>query len=443
MELARAAREAGVVGAGGAGFPTEVKVRARADTVIANGAECEPLLVTDQRVLIHHAEEVLAGLRAVGESVGARRIVLALKEHYHEAIEAARPFLDGPPPVELARVGDFYPAGDEQVLVREVTGRVVPEGGIPPEVGVVVQNITTLWNLHRALQGLPVTHRTLTVTGVVARPGVYHVPLGTLASDVLAMAGGATRPDIAVIDGGPMMGFLLPDLDHPVTKTTSALLVLPADSAWIEARRRPLAMDLRRAAAICCQCRMCTDLCPRWLLGHRLQPHLAMRAALAGGPVPDAVEAMGFLCSQCGVCEVHACPLGLSPRRVLGEFRGQQAARGRRNPFRDRPDAPREAQAWARVPKPRLVQRLGLDDWKIAATGPITEVRDPWEVRIPLRQHVGAPARPVVRPGQRVHRGDLIAEAPSEGLGARVHASVSGVVRVVQDRFIQIEQEAP
>jgi len=443
VELARAAREAGVVGAGGAGFPAEVKVRARADTVIANGAECEPLLVTDQRVLIHHAGEVLAGLRAVGESVGARRIVLALKDHYHEAIEAARPFLAGNPPVELARVGDFYPAGDEQLLVREVTGRVVPEGGIPPEVGVVVQNVTTLRNLHRALQGLPVTRRTLTVTGAVARPGVYDVPLGTLASDVLAMAGGATRSDIAVIDGGPMMGYLVPDLDHPVTKTTSALLVLPEDFPWIQARQRPLAMDMRRAAAICCQCRMCTDLCPRWLLGHRLQPHLAMRAALAGGPVPDEVEAMGFLCSQCGVCEVHACPLWLSPRRVLGEFRGRQAARGRRNPFRARPEAPREAQAWARVPKPRLVERLGLHDWKLPARGPITEAADPWEVRIPLRQHAGSPAVPVVRRGQRVGRGDLIAEAPAEGLGARIHASIPGIVTDVDARTVRIEQEAP
>jgi len=443
VELARAAREAGVVGAGGAGFPTEVKVRARADTVIANGAECEPLLITDQRVLIHHAGEVLSAIRAVGESTGARRLVLALKDHYHDAIEAARPFLAGTPPVELVRVGDFYPAGDEQVLVHEVTGRVVPEGGIPPEVGVVVQNVTTLWNLHRALQGLPVTHRVLTVTGAVARPGVYQVPVGTLASDVLAMAGGATRPDVVVIDGGPMMGWLLPDLDQPVTKTTSALLVLPEDLSWVQARRRPLAMDLRRAAAICCQCRMCTDLCPRWLLGHRLQPHLAMRAALAGSPVPDEVEAMGFLCSQCGVCEVQACPLGLSPRRVLGEYRGRQAARGRRNPFRNRPETAREAQAWARVPKPRLVQRLGLEDWRLPALGPILEVSAPWEVRIPLRQHVGAPARPVVRPGQRVRAGDLVGEAPAEGLGARVHASISGVVSAIREQFIQIEQEAP
>lgn len=438
MTLSERVRAAGVVGAGGAGFPTEVKVRARADTVIVNGAECEPLLITDQRVMLRSAEDVLAGLRLVADAVGARRRVLAVKKPYAAVIARATPLLKDGPEVELFLLDDFYPAGDEHVTVHDVTGRVVPEGGIPPDVGVVVQNVVTLMNVRRAVDGIPVTSRPLTVAGEVARPGAYEVPIGMSVAEVLAAAGGATRPDVAVVDGGPMMGYLLPDLDHVVTKTTSGLLVLPEDSPVVRVRRASLASDMRRAATVCCQCRLCTDLCPRWLLGHRLQPHLAMRAALAARPVPPDVEGMGYLCSQCGVCEAYACPLGLSPRRVLGEFRGRQARAKVPNPYRARPDHAREAQAWIRPPKPRLALRLGLEPYHLHAAGAIEPVADPWEVRIPLRQHVGAAAVPVVRRGDAVRRGDLLADIPPGALGARIHASIDGTVTWIDDQSVRI-----
>lgn len=426
------------MGAGGAGFPTHVKLAARADTVIANGAECEPVLVTDQWVMLAHAEAIVDAIRLAADAVGARRRVLAVKRHYHAVIDRVRPLLKDGPEVELFLLDDFYPAGDEHVLVHEVTRRVVPEGGIPPEVGVVVQNVATLLNIRRAAEGLPVVTRPITVAGEVARPGVYEAPIGISAAEVIAAAGGAVRPDVAVIEGGPMMGWLLPDLDHPVTKTTSGYLVLPLDHPVVTSRRVPTTTHLRRATAACCQCRACTDQCPRALLGHRIRPHLAMRAALAGWDVAPEVLAMGYLCSQCGVCEAVACPMGLSPRRILGEYRGRVGAARTPNPYRNRPDAAEEAQAWIRAPKPRLSLRLNLKEYIPAHSGGILRVPDPWEVRILLKQHVGSPAVPLVREGDRVVRGQAVAEIPAGALGARQHASIDGVVSFVDGRSIRI-----
>ncbi len=438
MSLAEAVKAAGVVGAGGAGFPTHVKVASRVDTLIANGAECEPILATDQWVMARHAGEISEALREVAQVVGARRVVLAVKHKYQEVIRRFRPFLDHDPRIALFELGDFYPSGDEQVLVNEVTGRVVPEGGLPLDVGVVVQNVSTLLNVHRAMAGTPVIRKHVTVAGEVRRPGVYVVPVGTSAADVLAAAGGATLPDFRVVDGGPMMGFLLPDTDRPVTKTTSGYLVLPPDHPVVQRRLPSPKAEHRLAMAVCCGCRMCTDLCPRYLLGHRIEPHKAMRAVQSRTEDSAHVLAMGYLCSLCGVCEAYACPMGLSPRRVFESFKVRLGAEKVPNPYRARPAEAREARAWSRVPKARLTERLQLARYVLPPVGEPLPVPEPWEVRIPLRQHIGAPARPVVRSGDRVAAGDCIAEVPEGALGARVHASISGVVAGVDDRSVRI-----
>lgn len=469
MSLAEAVKAAGVVGAGGAGFPTHVKVSSRVDTLIANGAECEPVLATDQWVMARHAGEIAEALREVGRAVGARRVVLAVKHKYREVIRRFRPFLEKglsgnsprrpgqqkpgswtgpaegrsvrpthPPPIELFELGDFYPSGDEQVLVHEVTSRVVPEGGLPLDVGVVVQNVSTLLNVHRAMAGSPVILKHVTVAGEVRRPGVYVVPVGTSAAEVIAAAGGATIPEFRVVDGGPMMGFLLSDTDRPVTKTTSGYLVLPPDHPAVQRRVPTVQAEHRLAMAVCCGCRMCTDLCPRYLLGHRIEPHKAMRAVQSRTEDSIHVLAMGHLCCLCGVCEAYACPMGLSPRRVFESFKVRLGAEKVPNPYRARPAEAREAHAWSRVPKARLTDRLQLARYVLPPVGEPLPVPEPWEVRIPLRQHIGAPARPVVRSGDRVAAGDCIAEVPDGALGARVHASISGLVRRVDDKSVHI-----
>lgn len=439
MSVKDRVREAGVVGAGGAGFPTHVKLAARVDTVVANGAECEPVLVTDQWVSACRPGDVVDALRAVGGEVGASRLVLAVKRRYGALIGRLRPFLGRD--VELFELDDFYPAGDEQVLVHEVTGRVVPEGGIPLEVGCVVQNVSTLLNIRDAIEGRPVIEKHVTVAGEVARPGVFVAPIGTAASEVLASAGGVTVPAFRVIEGGPMMGSLLADIDSPVTKTTAGYIVLPADHPVVTRKSMQRAHEVRRASSACCECRMCTDMCPRYLLGHRIYPHLAMRSVHAATDDIPQVHGTAFLCSQCGVCEAYSCSMGLSARRVIQALRERLVAAGVKNPCRDRPPA-REAQAWARVPKPRMTERLGLGHVHLPATGTPQPVNPPWEVRIPLKQHTGAPAVAVVRRGDRVKAGGLVGEIPEGALGARVHASMDGVVTDADAHAVRIARRA-
>ena len=441
MGLVDAIRAAGVVGAGGAGFPAHVKAQSRVDVLIANGAECEPVLVTDQWVMARHAGEIAEAIREVGAAVGARRLVLATKHKYQEVIRRFRPFLDGPLAIELFELGDFYPSGDEQVLVHEVTGRVVPEGGLPLDVGALVQNVSTLLNIRRAIAGQPVLLKHVTVAGEVPRPGVYVVPIGIAVRDVIAAAGGPTVRESRVIEGGPMMGFLVPDLERPVTKTTSGYLVLPPDHPLVQRLAITHEAEQRNAMAVCCGCRLCTDLCPRYLLGHRIEPHRAMRAVHARMEEAAHILQMGALCCLCGVCEAYACPMGLSPRRVFETFK-QRLAKEKVPPvYRARPESAREAHAWSRVPKQRLTERLQLARYLLPPVGEPEPVPEPFEVRIPLRQHIGAPCVPLVRAGDRVRAGDCIGEIPSGALGARVHASVSGVVRSVDGSAVRIRRE--
>ncbi|SMC36200.1 SLBB domain-containing protein, partial [Sporomusa malonica] len=203
-------KTAGVVGAGGAGFPTHVKLAAKADIYIVNAAECEPMLRTDQQLAARYPELLLQGLTQAMEATGAKEGIIALKAKYQAAIKALEPLL--PPQIRIEILRDIYPAGDEVITIWLTTGRRVPPGGIPLHIGVVVNNVQTLINVAKAMQGEAVTTKTLTVTGAVKSPVTVTVPIGTAMAEVLALAGGATCAQPAYIDGGPMMGKVMTDL---------------------------------------------------------------------------------------------------------------------------------------------------------------------------------------------------------------------------------------
>ena len=192
--LARIAR-AGVVGAGGAGFPCHVKLDVRVDTVMANGAECEPLLGCDLAAMEAWLPDFLSGLESACDLTGAGRGIIGIKEKHHELCDTIEAALAAHPRLSLLRMGNYYPAGDEVILIEVGTGRVVPEGGLPKDVGVVVQNVYTLINLARALCGEAVTRRLVTVAGEVQRPQTRMVSVGTRIGDLLEAAGGTTCED--------------------------------------------------------------------------------------------------------------------------------------------------------------------------------------------------------------------------------------------------------
>ncbi|MBC7250219.1 MAG: SLBB domain-containing protein [Anaerolineae bacterium] len=441
--IAEKVKVAGVVGAGGAGFPTHVKIAARVDTVIANGAECEPLLHCDQHLMATYPDEVVAGLRLVMQASGARQGFIALKRKYRTATAALQATLkrQGADNIHFYHLENYYPAGDEFVLVYDVTGRMVPETGLPLHVGCIVQNVGTLVNIARAQQDKPVTHRLLTVTGEVSQPKTLQVPIGTPIGQVIQWAGGATFEDFtsSIVLGGPMMGRLARSLDEPVTKTTSGIIVLPPDNATVRALSRPLGSWVKRGRSTCDQCRDCTDLCPRYLLGHDLEPHKIMRTINYGlTALPFNVTA-AVLCCECRLCEAYACPLELSPCAYYKEVKKQLAAQGWRNDIHKRTDlTPHPFREFRRVPTQRLTARLGLTKYAGFECPLDPGTYQPQRVVIPLRQHIGASARAVVRAGDRVSVGDLIGEIPEGKLGARVHASISGTVQEVTSEEVVI-----
>ncbi len=435
-EIIAAVKKAGVTGAGGAGFPTFFKLQAQAEYVIANGAECEPLTHVDKELLIHHAPEVLDGLRAAMQATGAQHGILGVKGKYKEIVAHLKDVIGADTRISVAELGNFYPAGDEQVLVYDVLGRIVPEGGIPINVGCVVQNIETLYNIAAALQGKPVTHKYITVTGAVRTPMSVRVPIGISLRQVLDLAGGATTPDPTILDGGAMMGEVVSSLDSPVTKRTKMLLVLPYNHQLAVKRRTARTVFDREAIASCDQCFMCTDYCPRHAQGHAIQPHKLILLLASGLPLTDLQMQTAMLCCECRTCN-YACPVHLSPGDIARNIKHDLVKGGLKNPYHRQTEA-NPYRDYRRVPMTRLINRLGLAKYDLPA--PLTDPGcDYPRVKLMLRQHTGVPAVPVVSLEQAVALGDLVAEIPGSALGAPVHASLAGVVREINRDSIVIE----
>ncbi|UCD82706.1 MAG: SLBB domain-containing protein [Desulfobacterales bacterium] len=431
-------RAAGVVGAGGAGFPTHVKLQFEVQRVLANGASCEPLLYSDPYLMQHQPEAVLEGLLTVMDCTGSERGVVCLKSKHQNALAALREKIAGngdAARIDVFELEDFYPAGDEFILVNEVLGKIVPEGGIPLNVRVVVSNVESLLNIARAMHDVPVTDRYLTVCGEVNEPVVCRVPIGTPADAVIELAGGPKISDYAIVLGGPMMGRVQTGGAAPVTKTTSGIIVLPANHNVIRDKNRSLTQMRFIAKSACTQCSRCTDLCPRYLIGHALEPHRIMRhLAYSPGMTGDILED-ALICSECGVCEKFACPMMLSPREINAAVKQHLLKEGTKreskrenyqvSPFKDT----------RKIPLKRLMERLQVTQYD---THPpfMDDVMRVKKVAIPLQQHLGKPAMPVVRTGDKVKKGDLIGEIPEGALGARVHASIDGTVETVGETIV-------
>jgi len=434
-------RAAGVVGAGGAGFPTHVKYSSSCRLVIANGAECEPLLSCDQSLMAAYPEKVLRGLELAMEAVGAEEGIIALKGKYTGAISALRGALKGSEKqIRIHELDDFYPAGDELILVYETTGRIVPEGGLPLHVGAVVSNVGTLGHVADAAEGAPVTSRYVTVTGDVRDPATLRLPIGTPFPKAIELAGGTGLESYAVIEGGPMMGPLVDAEEGVVKKTTNGIIVLPGDHPLVRIKSTDMSSLLRRAKSNCEQCRFCTDFCPRHLLGYNLWPHKIMRTVGWNAPARDEIITGVYLCCECGLCgTLYACPTGLSPDRYNAMLRRELAAAGVENPHRRSEIEVPEEREWRKVPASRLIRRLGLEPYEPKA--PLREIEpEISRVKIPLSQHIGAPAYPVVKAGEYVRAGDLIGEIPEGKLGARVHASIDGKIEEVSESYILISR---
>lgn len=433
MSLVNHVRNAGVVGAGGGGFPAHVKLAAKADTVIANGAECEPLLHKDAAVLEHHAAEVVQGILLCADALGAQDVVIAIKAKKKKAVEAAQAACEG----TRARVhllGDYYPAGDEYDLVHSVTGRLIPPAGIPLHVGAVVMNVESLANVAAAAAGRPVIRKFITIAGAVAHPASFEVPIGMSLRECIAAAGGATVDHPVIAIGGMMMGETTADLDRPVTKTTAGAIVLPADHPIVLRKLKPATQMAAIGKSACDQCRYCTEFCPRFLLGYAVEPHQVMRSLGFTATGAERFSEWAGLCCSCGLCTLYACPEALYPkeacddskavlRKLDWKWTGPTSVEV--HPMHD----------GRRVPIKSLMRRLDIDQYDSAAPLQLEPLTTRHAV-LPLKQHAGPPAIATVKPGQTVAMGEPIAAPAPDVLGAVLHAPFAATVTAVESTRI-------
>ena len=244
-------REAGIVGMGGAGFPTCVKLKPAkpVDTILLNGCECEPLLTADHRVLLEFADDIIFGLRAILKTTGAEKGIIVIEDNKPDAIELMQAKVADIADMEVVVAKTKYPQGAEKTLIKRVMGRQVPRGGLPADVGVVVDNISTVKAISDAIQkGMPLIERVATVTGEkIKNPGNYIVKIGTSVKELIDYCGGVTDDDVLIKMGGPMMGFAQSDLNVPMMKGSNGIIAIDTD----QTKEMP-----------CIKCGRCVDVCP-------------------------------------------------------------------------------------------------------------------------------------------------------------------------------------
>ena len=285
-EIVEIVKNAGIVGMGGAGFPTYVKLKPGKpiDAVLINACECEPLLTADHRVLLEQADEVIFGLQAILKAVGAPKGYIVIEDNKPDAIELMTAKTEGIENIEVVTARTKYPQGAEKMLIKRVLGRKVPSGGLPADVGAVVSNVSTAKAVCDAIHfGLPLIERVVTVTGErIAKPGNYIVKVGTSVKALIDYCGGLTGDDVTVKLGGPMMGFAQADLNVPILKSSNGVICFDTDHT------EPVA---------CIKCGRCVDVCPMELAPLYFQKYVD------DGDIEGLKAKNIFDCMECGCCE--------------------------------------------------------------------------------------------------------------------------------------------
>lgn len=437
-------RAAGVIGAGGAGFPTYRKLGARVEHIIANGAECEPLLYKDRESMIQEAEALVEGLCIMREITGASMVTIAVKKKNEDVLEKLRE-LAAPHGFEFLVFPDIYPAGDEYVLVHEITKKMIPPGGLPLDVGCVVDNVETVINVAHAVANRAVTEKYVTVTGEVKTPITTRVPVGTSFRDCIEMAGGLTVDNPVVLTGGVMMGGWSGDLSSVIEKNLGGLIVLPGDHYLVRRKTASRRTYTRISHGQCDQCSLCTEMCPRYIMGYPVEPHRVMRTLLMTGEAKARNSMWAQYCCECNVCSLIACPESLDPKNICADAKALLREKGiSRTPleletlWRDEHPARKGRQ----IPISALYTRLGLSPYDRKAPFLLSKAA-PTSVTIPLGSHVGRPCEPTVEPGLKVSRGEMVGSVPDDQLGCPVHASMDGTVTAIDEKGIHISGTPP
>ena len=296
-EIRQIVKDAGIVGLGGAGFPTHVKLTPKdenaIDYVIVNGAECEPYLTSDYRTMMERPEQIIGGLKVMLQLFDNAKGVIGIENNKPEAIKKLTEMVKDEPRIEVCPLLTKYPQGGERTLIYAVTGREINSSMLPADAGCIVDNVDTIVAIYHAVKlGRPLMHRIVTITGdAIADPRNFYVCIGTNYAELVEAAGGFKTQPKKIISGGPMMGFAMFGLDVPTTKTTSALLCLTEDAVE----------DASQNATACINCGRCVEACPSRIVPSRL-------ADFAENHLEEPFEQWhGMECVECGSCS-FTCP---------------------------------------------------------------------------------------------------------------------------------------
>lgn len=437
-ELCQITYDAGIVGAGGAGFPTNRKFSKDVKQIVVNAAECEPLMMVDHYILEKHLAALVDTLNMLIEAMDADEAIIGIKGKNMHLLDADVVKSLSGTKVKIHEIPDIYPAGDEVVLTYETTGKIIPEGSIPIMVGVMVINVETVYNIHKAVTSAKaVTDKYVTISGDVSEAMTVKAPIGMNVAELLEKCG----VDIGgkcVIDGGPMMGKLVDPETAVIRKTTKGLLLFPETHSIVQRKKMPLSMSLKRASAACCNCSMCSDVCPRYLLGYNIRVDKTLRAASHQEVQNSESFLQSALCCGCGVCTVIGCQQMLNPQAISMEVKGLLGKNGFRRTNNIAPEAVRPERESRLVSSSKLIDRLGIRRFVRDYVERKYIEFEPEKVTIPLSQHVGKPASPIVKTGDKVSVGMPIAKTDENALGAVIHASIDGTVAEITGSHIVI-----
>ena len=437
-DLKQLLKDNGVVGAGGAGFPSYCKLAEGADILLINAVECEPLLYTSYTLLQERIRDIVIGMRAVMEYAHIPTGLIAVKDYrakklgYEDGQELA-------PGVHIKYVPNVYPMGDEINLICTVTGRVVPPGQLPITRGVIVYNTETIYNIGLVVQfGQPVTKTYLTISGDIPEAFCIKVPVGMKIAEVLSIMKIKVPDTHVVIDGGPSMGTIVNLSTDVVKKPCSGLLILPKTIPAVQNKLRTVEENFRRAASVCCQCSRCTDMCPRHLMGYPLEPHKMVRSTLSAAQADPELIKSATMCCGCDICSTLACCQDISPMQIIKQYKAILA----KERIKYVVDAsteitPSPQREYRMVSAVKWKEVLGVAKYDKFPPTYVEEKLKAKEVHVPMAQHIGSPAIPCVKVGDQVVENQMIAEA-SEGLSVPHFAPITGRVTYVDNQTIVI-----
>lgn len=439
-KLVELMKQASVVGAGGAGFPSYAKIADGADTLVVNAAECEPLTYTDLTLMRHHMPEIIRGVEIVLSETGMERGIVGMKTHTGKELG----YTDGQvlgKNVTVCLLPDVYPMGDEISLIYETTGRLVQPGALPITQHVIVYNAETVYNIYRAVtEGSPVTEKWLSIGGDLKQGYIVRVPIGMRISELFEKLGITIPEGHVLIDGGPSMGKIIPLSGSVIRKTTKGLLILPDTIPAVVNQNRSPDEQRKIASSVCCQCSRCTELCPRHMLGYPIEPHRMVRSSVSIAKDDPILIQTAQVCCSCGICSVAACCQGISPRAVINEYKGILAKNRVRfnangkiyHPHPDRENRMMSSERWKELLGVKRFDKEGKF---------LPDLMKAGEVVIPMSMHIGAPSVPAVNVGDHVTAGQMIAGAAEGALSVPQYASVTGKVTFADAKQIIIQAD--